>query len=186
MKPKGYVNTSMHIECTEVECARGSKTEPHSITTTYDERGCIVSITSTCSQVGDSEEALARLGGASCAYTAMQLREACKIEPAYDGARWVIVGNGSYGLWFGYIVADDASISRTKSVRVFQSRNIRLWYGRRGGITSLAAFGVCGPRKAESRMGAPIHSTLLLDVQAVQSCSPEAVFSFSTVSTHND
>ena len=94
---------------------------------------------------------------------------------------WVIVGNGSYGLWFGHIRASDADIAKSKSVRLYEARNIRYWYGKNGGITSLAAFGPCGPRKMESRIGSPIASTLLLDVAAVHVCSDEAVAAFAGI-----
>jgi hypothetical protein len=93
--------------------------------------------------------------------------------------RWVIVGNGSYGLWFGHIKSTDAEVVKNKSVRLYEARNIRYWHGKTGGVTSLAAFGLCGPRMAESRIGATIASTLLLDVAAIHECSAEAVESFA-------
>jgi len=94
------------------------------------------------------------------------------------GIRWAIVGNGPWGIWFGEVRATDAQIARTHSIRLYRARNIRYWYGRTGGITSLARFGLCGPRAAESRVGAEIASTLLLDVKAVHECHPEAVATF--------
>lgn len=97
----------------------------------------------------------------------------------------VIVGNGPWGLWFGQIEATDAEIVAGRSVRVYNARNIRYWYGRKGGIASLAAFGPCGPRMHESRIGAPIESTLLLDVKAIHTCAPEAVEAFSKIATHD-
>lgn len=98
--------------------------------------------------------------------------------------RWVIVGNGPWGLWFGQVEATDAEIVASKAVRLFRARNIRYWYGRSGGITSLAAFGPCGKRAAESRIGAEIPSTLLLDVKAVHDCTPEAVDAFGRIASH--
>ncbi len=95
--------------------------------------------------------------------------------------RWVIVGNGPWGLWFGQVTASDAQIVKEKAVRLFRARNIRYWYGKTGGITSLAAFGICGPRAADSRIGAEISSTLLLDVKAVHDCSSEAVATFAAI-----
>ena len=92
--------------------------------------------------------------------------------------RWSIVGNGQWGLWFGLVRASDAEVTRTHSVRLYRARNIRYWYGRNGGITSLARFGLCGLRAKDSRIGAEITSTLLLDVKAVHACSPEAVATF--------
>ena len=98
--------------------------------------------------------------------------------------RWVIVGNGSWGLWFGHVVASDADVAKTHSVRLYEARSIRYWHGRKGGLTSLAAFGPCGPRVAECRFGAPIPSTLLLDVKAIHDCTPEAVAAFALVVSH--
>ena len=95
--------------------------------------------------------------------------------------RWVIVGNGPWGLWFGRIVDTDERIVESKSVRLYAARNIRYWYGRFGGITSLAAFGPCGTKAGNSRIGAEIDSTLLLDVKAVHDCSPEAVAAFAAI-----
>ena len=98
--------------------------------------------------------------------------------------RWVIVGNGSWGLWFGQVEASDAEIVAAKAVRLYRARNIRYWYGRKGGITSLAAFGPCGPQANESRIGAEISATLLLDVKAVHDCTPEAVAAFAAIASH--
>ena len=98
--------------------------------------------------------------------------------------RWVIVGNGPWGLWFGQIEDDDVAIATSHSVRLYRARSIRYWYGRKGGITSLAAYGLCGPRKDESRIGAEIESNLLLDVKAIHDCTEAAVASFATVQSH--
>lgn len=70
-------------------------------------------------------------------------------------------------------------------MRLHDARSIRYWYGRKGGITSLAAFGPCGPRARESRLGAPIPSTLLLDVKAIHDCTPEAVAAFAAIRSHD-
>lgn len=95
--------------------------------------------------------------------------------------RWVIVGNGPWGLWFGRTATKDRDVIASKAVRLNDARNIRYWYGKIGGITSLAAFGPCGPRVNESRIGASIASTLLLDVKAIHDCSPEAVAAFAAI-----
>jgi hypothetical protein len=95
--------------------------------------------------------------------------------------RWCIIGNGPWGLWFGRVKASDAEVIKTKAVRVFDARNIRYWYGKSGGITSLAAFGPCGPKQQDSRIGATIASTLILDVKAIHECSPEAVANFAAI-----
>jgi hypothetical protein len=97
---------------------------------------------------------------------------------------WCIVGNGPYGLWFGEVRASDAEVAKTHSVRLYHARNIRYWYGRNGGITSLAAYGPCGARQRDSKIGAEIESTLLLDVKAIHTCAPEAVANFAAVKSH--
>ena len=98
--------------------------------------------------------------------------------------QWAVVGNGPWGLWFGQVRDSDEQIIKTKALRLYNARNIRYWYGRSGGITSLAAFGPCGARAKESRIGAPISSTLLLEVKAVHECSPEAVAAFAAIVCH--
>jgi len=95
--------------------------------------------------------------------------------------RWVIVGNGPYGLWFGSIRDSDTKIIADKAVRLYHARNIRYWYGKHGGITSLAAYGPCGAKAHDSRIGAEIVSTLLLDVKAIHECSQEAVAAFDAI-----
>jgi hypothetical protein len=96
-------------------------------------------------------------------------------------ARWAIVGNGPYGLWFGQVKDSDEKIIAKKAVRLYRARNIRYWYGKNGGITSLAAFGPCGPNAQKSKIGAEITSTLLLDVKAIHDCSKEAVTAFAAI-----
>ncbi len=95
--------------------------------------------------------------------------------------RFVIVGNQSYGLYFGETEASDADVSATKSIRVDQCRHIAHWEGKTGGITSLAAFGPCGPKAKQSRIGAPCPSSLLMGVVNVLDCSPEAVAAFARI-----
>lgn len=104
-----------------------------------------------------------------------------EMEMTKSSKRWVIVGNGPYGLWFGQVNDPDDKIITGKAVRLYRARNIRYWYGKNGGITSLAAFGPCGPKAQESRIGAEITSTLLLDVKAVHDCSSEAIAAFAEI-----
>jgi len=106
------------------------------------------------------------------------------MSKAKSRGRWVIVGSGDWGLWYGRILATDAEVTKTKSVRLYDARSVRYWYGRKGGITSLAAYGLCGPRVSESRIGAPIKSTLVLDVRAIHDCSPGAVAAFAAFVGH--
>ncbi len=95
--------------------------------------------------------------------------------------RAVLVGNGSYGLYVGETDASDKKILADRAVRLANCRHVRYWYGRKGGITSLAAHGPCGPRQQESRIGAPCPSALIADVRTVFDLSPEAVANFAAV-----
>ena len=95
--------------------------------------------------------------------------------------RHVIVGNQSYGLYFGETDSTDAEIVETKSVRLENCRHISHWQGKTGGITSLAAFGPCGPRAKESRIGAPSPSSLLTGIVNVYDCTAEAVANFARI-----
>lgn len=94
--------------------------------------------------------------------------------------RAVLVGNSSYGLYIGLTDATDAQILESKSVRLTQCRHVCRWYGKTGGITSLAAHGPCGPRKAESRVGAPC-SGLVTGVVNVFDLTAEAIIAFESI-----
>lgn len=95
--------------------------------------------------------------------------------------RFVIVGNEKYGLFYGETDASDADVIATKSVRLDRCRHVAQWYGKNGGITSLAAHGPCGPRASESRIGAPAPSQLVGGVVNVIDCSDEAVAAFARI-----
>lgn len=96
-------------------------------------------------------------------------------------SRAVLVGNQSYGLYIGETAATDAEIIATKAVRLANCRHVCRWFGKTGGITSLAAFGPCGPRKGESRVGAPCSSSLVTGVVNVLDLSPAAVAAFASI-----
>lgn len=95
--------------------------------------------------------------------------------------RYVLVGNGLYGLYVGWWAGNDADAIRDKAVRLEECRHVRYWYGRSGGITSLAAHGPCGPRMMESRIGAPSPSNLINDVRTIFDCTDEAVAQFTKI-----
>lgn len=95
--------------------------------------------------------------------------------------RFVIVGNEKYGLYFGETSETDANVARTRSIRLDGCRHICRWYGKTGGVTSLAAYGPCGSKVDDSRIGAPAPSQLLTGVVNVIDCSPEAVAAFAKV-----
>jgi hypothetical protein len=104
-----------------------------------------------------------------------------KTAPKSQNKNWVIVGKGTWGLWFGWISDKDAADPSISSLRLYEARNIRYWYGRTGGITSLAAFGPCGPRFRDNRIGSAIPWSNLNEVKAVHSCTAEAVRAFASV-----
>ena len=68
---------------------------------------------------------------------------------------YAIIANKSYGLYSGIVVSTSPMPDGTLRVGVRECRHVCQWYGRSGGITSLAAHGLCGPRAGESRVGAP-------------------------------
>lgn len=83
---------------------------------------------------------------------------------------YAIIANSSYGLFAGLVESFDPA---TQVAIVKECRHVRYWYGKTGGITSLAAHGLCGPRAAESRIGAPCAATLTHVINIFE-CSPEA------------
>lgn len=95
--------------------------------------------------------------------------------------RMVLVGNEKYGLYIGKTAMPDAEILKARSVRLTDCRHVSQWYGKTGGITSLAAHGPCGARAKESRIGAPAPSALLTGVVNVFDLSPEAVAAFAAI-----
>ena len=84
--------------------------------------------------------------------------------------KYAILANKSYGLYAGYIETYDPT---TGVAEVCECRHVCRWYGRTGGITSLAAHGLCGPQAAESRIGASCRATLTGIVNIFE-CSPTA------------
>lgn len=100
--------------------------------------------------------------------------------------RAVLVGKNSYGLYVGLTTDTHAEIVASKAITLRECRHVRYWYGRKGGITSLAAHGPCGPRVAESRIGAPVPgASLITDVGNVFDLSPEAVQAFASIVVPN-
>jgi hypothetical protein len=87
-----------------------------------------------------------------------------------------IIGNKSYGLYYGRVVSYDPT---TEVAVVEQCRHVCRWYGKAGGITSLAAHGLCGPQAKESRIGAPCQRSTLAGVVAVHETTYEADATFA-------
>lgn len=85
-----------------------------------------------------------------------------------------ILANDHYGLYYGIVKSYDP---KTRVAVVDQCRHVCRWFGRTGGITSLAAHGLCGPRAGESRIGAPVGATLTGIINVFE-CTPEAAATF--------
>jgi hypothetical protein len=103
-----------------------------------------------------------------------------KTNKKNNTGRWVLVGNKSYGLYIGQTNATDAEIIKSESVRLVNCRHVARWYGKTGGITSLAAHGPCGASKGDSRVGAPCNA-LLTGVVNVFDLSDEAIAAFASI-----
>ena len=95
--------------------------------------------------------------------------------------RKVLIGNASYGLWYGEII-DDAKTTKEivacKAAVVRNCRHVRYWYGPTGGITSLAAQGP-DPAK-QNKIGAPC-TALITQIVNVFDVSSEAAARFDAV-----
>ena len=87
--------------------------------------------------------------------------------------RYAIIANKSYGLYDGIVEKVETQPDGTLHVTVRECRHVAQWYGKTGGITSLAAHGLCGPSAGESRIGAPVRA-LLTGVVNIFDASQEA------------
>lgn len=85
-----------------------------------------------------------------------------------------IIANKSYGLYAGVIESITPDAEGASTVVATDVRHIAYWYGKTGGITSLAAHGLCGPRAGESRIGAPVVRARLSAVVNVFAMSEQA------------
>ena len=74
--------------------------------------------------------------------------------------RYAIIANKSYGLYAGIVKKVTPQPDGTSIVEVDECRHVARWFGKTGGITSLAAFGLRGPQAKDSRIGAPVKATL--------------------------
>lgn len=87
---------------------------------------------------------------------------------------YAIITNKNYGLYAGIVESFD-TVNGVAVVR--ECRHVARWYGKTGGITSLAAHGLCGPNAQDSRIGAPVNATLTGIVNVFE-CTPEARSTF--------
>lgn len=88
--------------------------------------------------------------------------------------KYALVTNAGYGIYVGIVESFDPA---AKVATMRECRHVARWYGKTGGITSLAAFGLCGPSAGESRIGAPCNATIT-SVANIFECSPEARATF--------
>ena len=99
-----------------------------------------------------------------------------------SNARHVLLANKSYGLYIGEIVDNgELAADGTRSIQVTNCRHVAHWRGKTGGITSLAAFGPCGPQAALSRVGAPTPSSVLGGIVNIFDLTPVAVAAFAAI-----
>lgn len=100
-----------------------------------------------------------------------------KSKPSKSHAKpYAIVANQSYGLYVGIVQSFDPV---NKVALVTECRHVARWYGKTGGITSLAAHGLCGSQAGDSRIGAPAPGvSTLTGIVNVFPCSPEARATF--------
>lgn len=91
---------------------------------------------------------------------------------------YAIVANKSYGLYVGIVESFDA---KNGIAVVRECRHVAQWFGRTGGITSLAVYGLCGPQAHDSRIGAPTKA-MLTGIVNVFECSAVARTSFESAS----
>lgn len=96
-------------------------------------------------------------------------------KPAKKIERYAIIANKSYGLYVGIV---DKFDSKEGTAEVRECRHVAHWQGRTGGITSLAVYGLCGPRASESRIGAPAPRATLTGIVNVIDCTAEARATF--------
>lgn len=93
--------------------------------------------------------------------------------------KFCIIANKSYGLYAGIVDKVTVQQDGTMHVETSECRHVAKWYGKQGGITSLAAHGLCGPSAKDSRIGWPVRATLT-GVVNIFECSPQAKESIET------
>ena len=101
----------------------------------------------------------------------MTAKKTSKTSAQKADERYAILANKSYGLYAGIIDSFDPV---TGVAEVRECRHVCRWYGKTGGITSLAAHGLCGRQSSDSRIGAPVTRATLAGIVNVFDCSPEA------------
>ena len=94
-----------------------------------------------------------------------------------------ILANKKYGLFYGEVESFDPV---TRVARVLNCRHVCRWFGKGGGITSLAAYGLCGSRANESRIGAAAGDCTLTGIVNVFECSAKAIKTIEDAGSKNE
>lgn len=95
---------------------------------------------------------------------------------------YCILCNDGYGIYYGDVLSFDPL---TGVAIVAQCRHVARWFGHTGGITSLAVYGLCGPKADESLIGAPTSSpATLTHIRNVFPASDVAAETFKRSTTH--
>lgn len=63
-----------------------------------------------------------------------------------------ILCNDMYGIYYGDVIKYNPV---TQVATVAKCRHVAAWFGKTGGITSLATHGLCGDKASESLIGSP-------------------------------
>lgn len=88
--------------------------------------------------------------------------------------QYAIIANKSYGLYAGIVEKVTPQPDGTLLVEAREVRHVARWFGKSGGITSLAVHGLCGRDAASSRIGAPSVAATLSGIVNIFECSTEA------------
>ena len=93
-------------------------------------------------------------------------------------AKYKIIANKSYGLYVGLVDEEIPQPDGSMIVKAREVRHVARWYGKTGGITSLAVHGLCGPNAGDARIGAPSVAATLSGIVNTFECSAEARATF--------
>lgn len=96
-------------------------------------------------------------------------------KPVKKKETYAVIANEKYGIYVGII---DAYDPKTRVVTARCVRHVCQYFSKRGGLSSLAVHGLCGPKADQSNIGAPAPSATLTGIVNVIECTPEARASF--------
>lgn len=100
------------------------------------------------------------------------------MAPKKNQERYAIIANKSYGLYVGVVESIEQLGDGLMRVEARDVRHVAQWYGKTGGITSLAVHGLCGPNATKSRIGSPAPKATLSGIVNVIDCTAEARATF--------